>query len=407
MFDAIVVGARCAGSPTAMLLARKGYRVLLVDKARFPSDTLSTHYIHQPGIARLKRWGLLDRIVDSNCPPVRNLTVDLGPFALNGSAPPLDGVDAGYAPRRMILDEILVNSAISSGAEFREHFGLQELLMDGDTVTGIRGRTEAGNVVDEKARIVIGADGLRSAVARGVAATTYNVRPTLSCAYYTYFSDVPYDGGELYPRPGQMIITVPTNDNLLMTAVFWPNSEFHQVRSDIEGSFMRALDLAPDLAERIRGGRRVERFRGTADLRNQFRRSHGPGWALAGDAGYHKDPITAQGISDSFLSADLLADAIDDGLSGRVELQTALATYEATRNQMVMPMYELTCEYATLQPPASEQQALMMALTTDSDGRSGFFGAITGTVPIPEFFSPENIDKIMQRSGALPSPAAS
>src|SRR4051794_23886425 len=120
MYDVIVVGARCAGSPTAMLLARKGYRVLLLDKASFPSDTLSTHYIHQPGIARLARWGLLERVIASNCPPIRNQILDIGPFALEGSPSPAGAIAAAYAPRRAILDQILVEAAVAAGAELRE-----------------------------------------------------------------------------------------------------------------------------------------------------------------------------------------------------------------------------------------------------------------------------------------------
>src|SRR5438093_9868178 len=157
MYDAIVVGARCAGSPTAMLLARKGYRVLLLDKASFPSDTLSVHYIHQPGVARLKRWELLDRVVASNCPPVHRLVIDFGPFALAGAPPPADGVAEGYAPRRTILDQILAEAAVAAGAELREHISVDEVLTDGERVVGIRGRAAGGATVTEKARVVIGA----------------------------------------------------------------------------------------------------------------------------------------------------------------------------------------------------------------------------------------------------------
>src|ERR1051326_5716102 len=119
MYDAIVLGARCAGSPTAMLLARKGYRVLLVDKARFPSDILSTHYIHQAGVARLKRWGLLERLPSSNCPPCPSITLDVGPFALKGFPPPLEGAADGFCPRRHVLDKILFDEAVAAGAEGR------------------------------------------------------------------------------------------------------------------------------------------------------------------------------------------------------------------------------------------------------------------------------------------------
>src|SRR5438046_273760 len=155
MYDAIVIGARCAGSPTAMLLAQKGYRVLLLDRAGFPSDTLSTHYIHQPGVARLKRWGLLDKVAASapgfaSCPPTRQQVLDVGPFALVGTPPPFDGVAEGYAPRRKVLDQILVDAAVDAGAELREHFTVKELLTDGERITGIRGHAASGAEVTEQ-----------------------------------------------------------------------------------------------------------------------------------------------------------------------------------------------------------------------------------------------------------------
>src|SRR5262245_44588819 len=168
MYDAIVVGARCAGSPTAMLLAQKGHRVLLVDKSGFPSDTLSTHYIHQTGIARMKRWGLLDALAATGCPPVSRMTFDMGPLVLEGSPTPSIGVGDGYAPRRTVLDKVLVDGAVAAGVDLREHFSVQSLLHDGDRVTGVRGRSVGGPTVNEEARIVIGADGLRSLVARSV-----------------------------------------------------------------------------------------------------------------------------------------------------------------------------------------------------------------------------------------------
>jgi 2-polyprenyl-6-methoxyphenol hydroxylase-like FAD-dependent oxidoreductase len=368
---------------------------LLLDKASFPSDTLSVHYIHQPGVARLKRWGLLDRIVASNCPLVLRQMIDFGPFALVGSPPPADGVAEAYAPRRTVLDQILVGAAVAAGAELRERFSVEEILMDGERVTGLRGHAVGGTTVSEKARLVIGADGMRSLVATSVQAPSYQVRPTFNCAYYTYWSDIPIEGAELYARPDRMIIAAPTNDAQTITIVYWPRTAFHEVRSDIEGNFLKALDLATGLADRVRNGKRSERFRGTADLRNFFRKPYGPGWALVGDAGYHKDPITAQGISDAFRDAELLAEAIDDGLSGRRSLADALAEYERRRNEDAMPLYELTCQLATLEPPTPEQQQLFAALRHDPDQTNRFIGTIAGTVPVPEFFSPENVGRIM------------
>jgi flavin-dependent dehydrogenase len=395
MYDAIVVGARCAGSPTAMLLARKGYRLLLLDKASFPSDTLSTHYIHQTGVARLKRWGLLDKVTATNCPPVREQRFDVGPFTLVGAPSPVDGVTDAYALRRGVLDQILVDAAVEAGAELRERFSVQEILRDGATVTGIRGQAVGGAVVTEKARIVIGADGLRSLVARSVEAQTYNAVPALTCAYYTYWSDVPVEAAELYPRPDRMIIAAPTNDGKTLTIIYWPNAAFHEVRSDVEGHFLKALDLVPGLAERVRSGKRAERFYGTAELPNFFRQSYGPGWALVGDAGYHKDPILAQGISDAFRDAELLAEAVDAGLSGRQDLSDALAAYQRQRDESVGPIYQMTCHLARLEPPPPEMQALFSALRGNQEQINRMFGALAGNVPIPEFFAPENIGRII------------
>jgi flavin-dependent dehydrogenase len=205
--------------------------------------------------------------------------------------------------RRIVLDHILVEAAAKAGAEVRERFSVQELLRDGERVTGIRGRALEGTTANETAGIVIGADGMNSLVARSVAAPTYNEHPSLTCAYYSYWSGVEMDGAELYARPGRMIIGAPTNDGQVFIIVYWPNSEFHRVRSDIESSFMTALELVPGLAERIHTGTRSERFRGTGTLPNFYCRPHGAGWALVGDAGYHKDPITALGMTDAFRDA--------------------------------------------------------------------------------------------------------
>jgi flavin-dependent dehydrogenase len=166
-----------------MLLAHKGYRVLLVDKAGFPSDHMSTHMIYQPGVARLQRWGLRERLAATGCPPITSITMDLGPFALRGTPPPAGQVAQAYCPRRTVLDKLLVDAAVEAGAELREHFTVQELLWDGDRVSGITGRSATGTTVSEQARIVIGADGLHSLIARQVEAPTYNAKPTFGCGY--------------------------------------------------------------------------------------------------------------------------------------------------------------------------------------------------------------------------------
>ncbi|MGH8719667.1 MAG: NAD(P)/FAD-dependent oxidoreductase [Burkholderiales bacterium] len=218
MYDAIVVGARCAGSPVAMLLARRGWSVLLVDKNTFPSDTMSTHFIHPTGIACLKRWGLLEKVIESNCPPVSKWMIDFGSVTLTGP-PPIDGVAEAYCPRRVVLDEILARAAQRAGAELREGFTVREVLME--QVVGVRGETRGGASLVEHARIVIGADGLRSVVAHAVNAPIYEERPDLCCACYTYWDDVPLEGAEFYVRDGRVALAFPTHDGLVCTFVEW------------------------------------------------------------------------------------------------------------------------------------------------------------------------------------------
>jgi 2-polyprenyl-6-methoxyphenol hydroxylase-like FAD-dependent oxidoreductase len=389
-YDAIVVGARCAGSPTAMLLARLGHRVLLVDRADFPSDTLSTHYIHQSGVASLERWGLLPRIAAAGAPAIRNYTLDVGPFALHGSPPPIGDVADAYSLRRTVLDHILIEEAANAGAEVREHFPVDEILTDGDRVTGIRSRG-----VTEHARIVIGADGLNSLVARTVGAPTYNDQGSLTCAYYTYWTGLEMDGVELYPRPGRMIVAAPTNDGRVVTIVFWPRAEFAAVRADIERRFLEVLELAPGLAARVHAASRADRFRGTSRLPNFYRRPYGPGWALVGDAGYHKDPILALGISDALRDAELLAYAVHSGLSGRAPLTPALAQYERQRNKLSASGFRSTVDFARLQPPPPLVQQLFAALQDSARDRDRFFGTFAGTVSSDEFFAPDNIARIL------------
>lgn len=395
MYDAVVVGARCAGSATALLLGRKGYKVLLVDRASFPSDlAFSTHYIHQSGIALLKRWGLLDKVAASNCPPITTLYFDFGKFILTGSPPPADGVQEAYAPRRKVLDAILVSAAVASGVELRTEFSVSELLFEDGSVCGIRGREKGGSPVVEKSRIVIGADGMHSTVARAVQAAEYNAKEPLQGPYFSYWSGVQMKGFEFHPGVYRGSFGWMTNDGLALVGVGFAAKDHPAVRADIEGNYLRAIaEDAPDLDERLRNGHREERFVGGL-VPNYFRKPFGPGWALVGDAGYLKDPCTAEGITDAFHGAALLADAIDSGLSDRRPLDAALEEYERQRNQAAFPMYEFTCQLATLAPNPPEMQQLLEALRGNQKQTNRFFGLFAQTVSVPEFFSPENMQEI-------------
>jgi 2-polyprenyl-6-methoxyphenol hydroxylase-like FAD-dependent oxidoreductase len=401
-YDVIVVGARCAGSPTAMFLARAGHRVLMVDRATFPSDTMSTHLVHPPGVAALERWGLLDRLASSGCPPITNYRIDFGPFMIAAPPKPVGAISHAYAPRRTVLDKLLVDAAVEAGAELRESFTVSEILVEHGSVTGIRGHAKDSAPVTERARVVIGADGLHSFVARAVQASRYHDQPALEASYYAYWSGLPTDGFEGFIRPGRSWAAFPTHDDLTVVIVGWPRREFEANRGDVEGNYLRMFEMAPDFAERIGAATRESRFVGTADLPNFFRTPCGPGWALVGDAGYHKDPMTAQGISDAFRDAELLAAGLDRWLAGGHSFEDEMADYQSARDSLALPMFELTCQLASMEPPAPPMRELLAALPGNQEAMTGFVSVIAGTVPVPEFFAPSNVQQILEaaRPGA-------
>ena len=395
-YDAIVVGARCAGSATAMLLSRKGYRVLLVDRAEFPSDTVSTHVIHATGIASLRRWGVLDQIVASGCPPIDRYSFDFGPFTIAGTPRAVEGSSTAYAPRRTVLDKVLLDAAAAAGAEVRERFTVEDVVFDDDgSVVGVRGHREGGPTLVERARVVIGADGRNSRIAKAVHPEQYNEKPMLMWGYYSYWSNLPVDGFETTVRPNRGWAAAPTNDGLTMLVAGWPAAEAGAYKADVEANFMKTLDLAPDFAQRVRGAKREERFTG-GGVPNFFRRPFGPGWALVGDAGYTRDPITAQGITDAFRDAELCAAALDDSFNGIRPFAEAMAGYQQTRDEQVLPIFEFTTQLATLAPPPPELQQVLGAVHGNSSAMDDFVSVTAGSVSPLEFFDPGNIGRIVE-----------
>ena len=396
-YDAIVVGARCAGSPTAMLLARKGYRVLLLDKATFPSDTMSTHHVHPPGVAALERWGLLERLVATGCPPVERYSFDFGPLTISGSPQPIDGIGRGYCPRRTVLDKLLVDAAVEAGAELREGFTVDEVLAADGRVIGVRGHAKGGGAVTERAPVVIGADGKHSLVAKFVQPEQYEERRSQMAMYYAYWSGLPVGGFDTFIRAEDRRgwAAIPTHDDLTVLPFGWPVEEFHANRTDIEGNFLATMDFAPEFAERVRAAKRESKFIGSAELPGYFRKPFGPGWALLGDAAYHKNPITAMGINDAFRDAELLVAALDDAFSGRRSYEEGMAGYQQQRDHEAMPVYEFTDEFAQLQPPPPEMQQLIGAMHGNQEAMDGFVSVQANTLPAPEFFAPENVARIM------------
>ena len=398
-YDAIVVGARCAGSPTAMLLARRGHKVLVVDRATFPSDTVSTHLIHPPGMAALKRWGLDQQVATTGSPPIDTYSFDLGPLTING-CPGTDDSPVSYGPRRTVLDKLLVDAASQAGVEIREAFTVEEVLLDNGKVTGIRGHERGGPSVTERARVVIGADGRHSVVARAVKPEHYNEKPELQASYYSYWSGVPMSGRfEAFDRGGDRAFAAwPTNDGLTLIVGGWPYAQFEQNRSDVEGNFMRMLERAPAFAERVRAGKREARFVGAA-VPNFFRKPFGAGWALVGDAGYNKDFITAMGITDAFLDAERCAGALHEWLSGSRSFEDAMTGYQKERDERALPRYDFTCQFASFTPPPPEQLQLMGAVAASRDSSNAFAQMFGMSVSPADFFSEQNVQRIFAAAG--------
>lgn len=394
MYDVIVVGARCAGASTALLLARRGYRVVLIERSTFPSDlVMSTHLVWQPGVAKLVSWGLGDALAATGAPALTRGHFDFGPFTIDAEFPAAGGIRPAYAPRRVVLDQLLVEAATSAGADLWEATTVESLHTDAEgTVTGIRATARGGAKVDAQARIVVGADGTHSVIARLVNAVEYDCCPALEGTYFAYWSGVAAPAAEVHPRPGRAVYGWATTGGLTLVGVNWVLADFPGVRADIERNYHQVIgQAAPELAERLRAGRRESKWIGGA-IRGYFRTPYGPGWALVGDAGYQKDPGTAQGITDAFSHAELLAEAIHAGLSGRADLTEALAGYERIRNTRAKPMYQLTCQLGTLAAPTPEMEQFYASLAADPARAQRFLGVFAGSVPVTELFpAPEPV----------------
>jgi len=379
-------------------LARRGYRVLLLDRATFPSDMpMSTHFIHQRGIACLARWGLREQIVATKSRPVTRVDIEIGPFALSGAAPPVDGETSAFAPRRILLDEILVRAATSSNAELREACRVTQLLYEDRRVAGVKGVTRTGAAFSEQATIVVGADGPSSRVAAGTQAVEYGSKPALAGTAWIYWKDISQEHLEFHYRDYEGIFAFPSSNGRTLIGANWSIDRFRAARRSIENSYFELLgQAAPELAARVAEARKAEEKIRFGFTRNFFRKACGPGWVLLGDAHYKKDPCTAQGISDAFCDAEALAETIDQGLSGKRDLLQGLEDYEAARIRLAMPFYDLTCQMATLAPPAPDMAEIYSALKNNQDDTNAFIGLITGAVSPSQFFAAENIERILK-----------
>jgi flavin-dependent dehydrogenase len=316
-------------------------------------------------------------------PAIRRVSWDFGVTTIAGFAVPSDGVLETFAPRRPILDGILASAATVAGAELRHGVVVEALLRDGDRVVGVRAHTQDGASFEERAAIVIGADGRRSVVAREVAPAATEVRAPLTSQRYAFFRDVPTDGLELVSRPGRGLAAGPTHDGLTLAGIATLAADPlpHEAQAFLDG-----FEASPAFAARLRAGHRESPIYGTDELPTYLRRAHGPGWALVGDAGYHKDPITAQGIADALLQAADLAEALHGGLGGRGLLEDALDGYERRRDARAHPACSFTALLASLTPVSPSMGRLLGRIAEDRDESNQFVAVCGGMLAAEELF---------------------
>ncbi|GGK72640.1 FAD-dependent oxidoreductase [Mangrovihabitans endophyticus] len=390
MFDVIVVGARCAGAATAMLLARRGWRVLLVDKARELTESTSTLYIQRPGVMMLREWGLLPQVIASGCPGLERTHYEVNGVRLVGGAA---GGEVSYAPRRGVLDPILVEAAVGAGAEFRAGCAVTDLVWHADRVAGVRLGTSSGLAETVRAPLVVGADGMRSTVANLLSAPVEVSDPRRTCVYYSVWADLPACF-ETYERTGNWIAVIPTNDALTIVATYVPQSAFAAVRlAPFQAHHTAISRTAPQLYERMRTATQVERLRGRGDQFNFFRQAAGSGWALAGDAGVHKDSITARGITDAFVQADLLNQALDVDPGDPAALRLGLTGYADSRNRALAESYRGALALAELRVTES-RLSMLRAISESTELTELYFAVTAGLRTMDDLLVPELLERL-------------
>jgi 2-polyprenyl-6-methoxyphenol hydroxylase-like FAD-dependent oxidoreductase len=337
-YDVIVVGARCAGAATAFLLARSGAKVLLIDRQDYGSDTMSTHALMRSAVLQLKRWGLIPRIAAAGTPAIRSTTFHYGDEAVHVDIKPDHGVDCLLAPRRTVLDPLLVDAAREAGAEVRHAVALSGLqFASNGRVIGVSLRDSGGACMTIRSDIVIGADGRQSTVAQLVNAQVLVEGSNASGVAFGYFADVNGDGLHWHFAKNAAAGVIPTNSGHCIFAAV-PSSQFVTTfRDDVTGGFLEVLaSNSPELCANVERATLIGRLRNFRGAKSYLRHCHGAGWALVGDAGYFKDPLTAHGITDALRDAQLLSRGIVEGDTRGLE------SYGRERDALSLPLMRTT-----------------------------------------------------------------
>lgn len=350
-YDVAIVGGRVAGAATALLLARAGLRVAVLERSRIGSDTVSTHALMRAGVLQLSRWGVLPDLVAAGTPAIRSTVFHYGDgTSTHVSLRSSPGVDALYAPRRHLLDRVLIEAAAASGADVLHETPVVGLLRDDDgRVVGVRVPGDSGRELPLRAGLTVGADGIGSLVARDVGAELVSRGRESSAILYRYVAGIPSEGYVWGYGHGAAAGLIPTNAGETCVFVATTPERMRPLRRrGTEAAFDGLLDAVPaPMSDAVRAGRAAGHVHGWRGVPGYVRRSFGPGWALVGDAGYFKDPITTHGLTDALRDSELLSDAV---LADRVGAPsgTALAQYQDTRDGLSRALVEVTeavCRY--------------------------------------------------------------
>ncbi len=410
-FDVIVVGGSVSGAPTATWLARKGFKVLLVEKDTFPRDTNSTHFIWPRGMSYLNRLGVVDKILDQT-PHFKKLEVNIEGIRLHGSVPlqsirdrfiSLHGDDYGVVdyysgPRRFYLDQVLLDEARSSGVDVREATLVKSLIVENGIVVGVCASGPEGVALTARAQVVIGADGRMSQFASHVASQKIVVREKSTFAYYGYYSGI--EKAELcIHKKGRLGTAIfPTMQDRHLVLVYGPTAWWGDFSKCPEMNFLKTYEfVAPDVAELVKQGTRVEDFKAMGRMVAFHRENWGNGWVLVGDAGSFKDQWTAMGITHSLRDAELLSGYLDRVLKGEISWDTAMTNYSAMRFADYEDYWNMVCDGAEMEPYTRGQLEFFHSIAGHQDKVDQFIGQVGDTISLKQAIS---LDEVIPR--ALP-----
>jgi flavin-dependent dehydrogenase len=361
-YDVLIVGGRAAGASLAQLLARQGRQVLVADRDDFPSDTMSTHFINLAAVGALKRLGVLDDILAAGFRRVTRHRTWIDDCCFEGPAGPPGTFS--LTPRRTVLDSALIEHAVKAGAHFEPRTRVDGLLQDGGRVVGATLQTAGGERREVRARVVVGADGRSSRVAEWVGTETYDAVPALRPVYYGYFHGIePRTDATLEIMFGgdQVGFLFPMRDGEDCVAIELQREDFDDFRSDHTSAFEARVRRLPEMARRMQNAHLEDKLIGVKGIDNYFRKPYGPGWALTGDAGYLKDPITGTGIGDAFEQSFMLAEALGAWFEG-ADWEATMSAFQQRRDQTMKPMYDLTLDFTRMRDVGPAEQAMLKAV---------------------------------------------